>query len=98
MFRKVLAKIYRHLFNKEQIRIYNDLVKMQHYSDDEKHSYQMVKLRRILSTISHSVDYYKKYAIDVDHINYAEFQKLPVLTKEIVRNSNGALINQKFQH
>ena len=95
MIRKLIAKVYRMLFNKEQIGIYTRLCNY-NYSVDDKHKYQILKLKEVLKVALSNVPFYRSYDLNLDDLDYEEFQKLPVISKDTIRNKDLVLVNKSY--
>ena len=93
--------LYRHRFNREFWSLYEHL-KMYQYSSPEKiKNDQFKKLREILKYAYENTDYYKmlldEHSIKLSDItSFEEFQRIPVLTRDIVIKNFGSLISKNF--
>src|SRR5690606_29557176 len=74
------------------------LQKIDIQSVEEKKKHQYNKLKKVLKTSFEHISYYNKInlTIDLDNISYKDFQKIPVLTKNIIRTRGQELFNNDF--
>src|SRR5699024_5283697 len=61
--------------------------------------FQKNKLIKVLNTASLEIPYYSSFQKDLnlDSLDYSEFCKIPVLTKDVIRNDTDALINKSYK-
>ncbi len=77
------------------------LRKSQYWSEDRINEYQLKKLKKIINYAKHNVPYYenlfKKNKLDSSDIkSLDDIDKVPILTKEIVRKENHNLVARNF--
>lgn len=104
--KKLLAK-YIGIYGQDIVRstkigkTHKFLQKSQLWTKEELETYQFFKLKQLLehsfSTVPYYYDLFKKNGIHPNDIkNVNDFQKIPLLTKEIARQENKNLISKKI--
>lgn len=96
--RRSLVVIYKSLRFKQTIKILK-LLKNRSINDSSSNLiYQKNKLFNVLDIAFSNVPYYKsmKGNYDFSNLTYSDFCKIPVLTKDIVRDNSDALINKSY--
>ena len=98
--RKILSYLSNKiLYGKKYRSFLSDLIKKENFSDNEKKEWQLKKLNEILEYSKENVPYYtqifKENKITLPLKNLEEISKIPILTKEIIRNNYKDLISQK---
>lgn len=93
----ITAKLYYRIAEKEGVKILKHLKRIQFWSYEKVRDYQFDKLKRLLEHASLNVPYYRKLFEDMratpkDIRAFEDFNKLPVLTKEIIRENFEDLI------
>lgn len=83
-------------------KYYQQLLESQFLSEDEVNIYQVKKLKEMLVYCNEHIPYYKKIFkklnfIPEDITSIKDLEKLPILTKEDVRNNYEDLINPNFK-
>jgi len=94
-------KVHRERYGKHFKKIYRDLTESQYYKKSEIEKYQNFRLRAIVLHAYHTTRYYKQlfdeHALKPDDIKTTEdLRKIPVLTKEIIKNRFNDLISNAF--
>jgi len=84
---------------RDTLKYYKLLGKLQRYSSDELESWQFEKLKNLLIHAYRYVDYYKEtfdkiYFNPLESKNLEDLQKVPVLTKECIRNCQEKFISK----
>ncbi len=88
--RIAIAKIYNYLIYKDQIQALNELSFHRNSTDEEHKKHQLKKLSNILIKAKSNIPYYKENLEDIDVLDYNSFQRIPFLTKPLIRqNLNG---------
>ncbi len=77
--------------------LFNILSKRESSTIQENRAYQNDKLINILDIAFENIKYYEKLEINTKDLSYDEFKKIPILTKEIIRNQSNVLVNPNFQ-
>ncbi|MBA6153396.1 phenylacetate--CoA ligase family protein [Gelidibacter maritimus] len=96
--RKSLAILYKSLFNQRQIKIYNNLKNRDILKFTKNLDYQTLKLARVLKLASTNVEYYQGLNhLRLGRISYDEFQKIPLMTKDIIREYRNSLVNENYK-
>jgi len=93
----ITAKLYYRVAEKEAVKVSRYLKETQYWSYERIREYQLYKLKRLLKHAYLYVPYYnkvfKEIGADPDDIRtFEDFKKLPVLTKEIIRENFEHLI------
>ena len=80
---------------------YNSLLKSQYWSEDQIYDYQLKRLKTIVDHAKRNVPYYEELfgklklsASDIKTLD--DIQKIPILTKDIVREHNSSLIARNY--
>ncbi|MBE0445156.1 phenylacetate--CoA ligase family protein [Psychrobacter sp. FME5] len=97
--KRSLTMIYRKLRSKKAIEILKLLKNRDINNSSSNLIYQKNKLFVVLDTAFSNISFYKSMEkhCDLKNLTYSEFCKIPVLTKDIVRDSPDALINQSYK-
>lgn len=98
MIKKSISFIINNIFHHKNIQIFNFLKKRKVNNFLKDHSYQIGKLRMVLDVAFASIPYYEKYKFNTNVFTYSDFIKIPILTKEIIRNKTEFLINPNFNN
>ena len=98
--RKILSYLPNKILYGEEYSIFLcDLIEKEKWSNTEKKKWQLKKLNEILEYSKENVPYYahvfKENKITLPLKKLEEISKIPVLTKEIIRDNYEALISQK---
>ena len=98
--RKILSYLpNKILYGKKYSSFLSDLIKKDEISDNEKKEWQLKRLNEILEYSKENVPYYtrlfKENKIVLPLKKLEEISKIPILTKEIIRNNYKDLISQK---
>ena len=98
--RKILSYLSNKiLYGKKYSSFLSDLIKKDNFSDNEKKEWQLKKLNEILEYSKENVPYYtqifKENKIILPLKKLEEISKIPILTKEIIRDNYKDLISQK---
>ncbi|WP_313260738.1 hypothetical protein [Sphingobacterium sp.] len=96
---QLLSYLYNKTRNKNTIRIYETLRErpIDNYLDNSL--YQEKKLKAIISLCSQNIPYYKDRCIDYSDLDFRnKFLSLPLLTKDIIRNNKGELLNDGYKN
>src|SRR5690554_2319950 len=97
--KKNIALIYKRLFFRKTLNIFDSL-RLRDIDDSESNEYyQYNKLKVVLDVALSKIPYYKNLELNfnVNSFSYLDFQRIPVLTKEIIRNETDILINGDFE-
>lgn len=99
MIKKIIALAYKQIFKPFEMRQLKKLKKRDINDFDANLEYQKEKLALVLSIAFNNIPYYKKLELEFNNKNfsYSDFQKIHVLTKEIIRDENNILVNQNFK-
>jgi phenylacetate-CoA ligase len=104
--RKVLYAIYQlkfgPTFGYRVLNILSDIHKTQWLSNEEIHDYQAWKLKRLITHAYNNVPYYKdlmlKSGLAPKDINSIEdIKRLPILTKQIIKETNSKIKSTDFK-
>lgn len=98
MINNLISFTYRFLFTSRIYSILHSLKKINIEDVKTKKEHQNNKLKKVLETAIENVSYYKELnlSFDFNDFSYKEFQKIPVLTKEMVRQRGKELINPNY--
>lgn len=99
MFRKIIVYLYKSLKQGRAINVLNQLRKFDATDNETIENFQREKLAKVLKISFSEISYYKKYGneINLDSLSYSDFLKIPILSKDIIRNHGGNLINQSYE-
>lgn len=94
-----LTMIYRRLRSKKAIEILKLLKNRDINNYSSNLIYQKNKLLVVLDMAFSNISFYKSMQghCDLKNLTYSEFCKIPVLTKDMVRDNPDALINQSYK-
>jgi phenylacetate-CoA ligase len=102
----IIKKLYYGLvpfhkrYGKEYVNMSKFLKSTLEYTPNQLKEYQLNKLRQVVTNAYDNVPYYHKLMVDygVKRIitTPSDIKKLPLLTKQLVRDNWGDLINQKY--
>ncbi|MCG3879591.1 hypothetical protein [Psychrobacter sp. Ps6] len=94
-----LTMIYRRLRSKKAIEILKLLKSRDINNYSSNLIYQKNKLLVVLDMAFSNISFYKSMQghCDLKNLTYSEFCKIPVLTKDMVRDNPDALINQSYK-
>lgn len=95
--RKLISILFLNTFTRRTIGIFNQLKLIDGKGDQYKHQYQIEKLQQVLRLLP-DIPYYENTSINLKDLNYSEFRKLPILTKDVIRNEGDKLINTKYDY
>jgi len=96
MIRKLITYIFRNIYSFRLFVYYRTLKKKNILSLSNNFDYQFNKLNDILKITLNNIPYYSDVNINLNKLTYKEFTKLPILTKDIIRNSTDKLININY--
>lgn len=98
MIESIIPFLYKSLFHRSTMRIFNTLRKRDISNEYENLAYQKDKLSLVLNITLDKVPYYKNLHINIDANNflYSDFQQIPILTKDIIREKGDLLINHEY--
>ncbi|QQT53188.1 phenylacetate--CoA ligase family protein [Sphingobacterium multivorum] len=99
MFKKLIAYCYKNLIHKNTLSIFGNLKKIDILKSSYLSEIQLIRLSEVLKIAVKSVPYYKSHIpnIDMDSLNYEEFLKIPLLTKDIIRIEGDSLTNREYE-
>jgi len=99
MIRKIITYCYKFLFARNSMQIFNKLKKMDIIIFEKNRKQQINKLQGVLEVAFSNIPYYRTFGnlFNIDDFSYEDFQKLPVLSKDIIRNQGMNLVNNGFQ-
>lgn len=97
--KRLLIVVYRKLRFKQTIKILKLLENRSINNTDSNLIYQKSKLFDVLDMAFSNVPYYKSMEGNRDfrNLTYSDFCKIPVLTKDMVRNNTDALTNKSYK-
>lgn len=98
MFKKILAYIYKHFFARDVMNVFKELRNHDVRDSQLCSTRQISKLSEVLKTSFTSIPYYKKLdvKINLEKLSYEDFLKIPLMTKDIIRNEGEFLINKVY--
>lgn len=97
-FRKSIVYLYKNIFNKTQVKTYRNLKSSDILNFEENKKTQNFKLIKVLETAFRNIEFYKNLDfINLKQLTYSEFQEIPIMTKEIIRESSKSLVNPNYK-
>lgn len=98
MIKKIIAFSYKHICKWYEMRLLTTLKKRNIRDLDANIKYQKEKLAHVINIACNSIPYYKELELNFSDKNfdYSDFQKIPVLTKETIRNESNLLLNRDY--
>lgn len=98
MNRRLITKISKNIFSSNNIKILNSLKNRDIHDLNGNNNYQKEKLQKVLRLAFSEVEYYKELGIQIkiDSLTYKEFQEIPVMTKNIIRERLNSLLNNNY--
>lgn len=96
---KLLVMMTRNLRSRKIMKLLRSL-RSRDVSDSESNlRFQKNKLTKVLNTAFLEIPYYNSFQkyLDLDSLDYSDFCKIPVLTKDIIRNDTDALLNKSYK-
>ncbi len=95
-------KIYKERYGSKFKKVMAELEKTQHYSQEEIDHYQSIRLIKLIQHAYATVPYYRELFDQVrlrpeDIRSKKDLTKIPVLTREDVRNHSSKLISQSYK-
>lgn len=96
MLKKIIAHAYKALFSRKTFILFNRLKKRDVLNIENNWAYQNRKLSNILNSAFTNIPYYEKHKFNISDFSYSDFRNIPILTKEIIRENTGFLINQNY--
>lgn len=99
MIKSSIASLYKSIRFHSMMNVFKQLSKRDVLNEKENINYQLKKIRAILNTVFYEIPYYKKmdFNIDIDNLSYSDFQQIPILTKDIIREKGDLLINTDYE-
>lgn len=96
--KKTITFIYKNIFSAKSIKRFNRLKNKEISDFESNQEYQTKKLLTVLQGAFLTIPYYKNLRTDFDlkSFSYEEFQKIPVLTKDIIRKEVDSMLNRDF--
>ncbi|WP_198008518.1 phenylacetate--CoA ligase family protein [Flavobacterium sp. ACAM 123] len=99
MIRKTLSLCYKSIFNSRQLKLYNQIRKRDILDLHENLKYQKEKLFVILQIACENIAFYKQLRLDlVNFSSYENFQKIPCMTKDCIRQQSDSLLNKEYEN
>ncbi|MES0327639.1 MAG: hypothetical protein ABUK13_05550 [Gammaproteobacteria bacterium] len=95
-------RVHKERYGKEFFKVYNDLLRTQYYSKEEIIKYQETELKKIIQHAYDTTSYYHEL-FDANSLKPADIQsrndlyKIPVLTKDLIRENFDGLISSSFK-
>src|SRR5690554_6083343 len=97
MINKIIASISKYFLFNKTMKIYRSLASRDINQSIANAEFQNNKLFKILEIAFNDIPYYQNKGIPIskESFTYDNFLKIPILTKEIIRNRTKELINHK---
>ena len=95
-------RVHKERYGKEFFKTYNYLLQTQYFTKDEIYEYQNAELKKIIRHAYDTTNYYRKL-FDVNNLKPTDIKstndlyKIPVLTKNIIRENFDDLISKNFK-
>lgn len=97
MIKKFIAFTYKQIFHSSRMALMRMLKKRGFLNLEKNNIYQIDKLSSILEIAFSNIEYYKTLKFNTNNFSYLDFRKIPILTKEIIRNQTNTLVNPNYQ-
>lgn len=98
LFRKSIVFLYKNIFNSNQIKVYRQLKSGDICDFELNQEIQQRKLGKVLETAFKNIAYYKELSsINLSQLSYSEFQKIPLMSKDIIRENPESLLNLNYK-
>lgn len=96
--RSLITFVYRVLFTPKIYQNLQRLKKINIQNVEDKHTRQHEKLKELIQIAFDTIPYYKEKEININlkNFSYSDFQKIPVLTKDIIREKGEELLNMQY--
>lgn len=98
MMKRILAFIYNNIFSYKSIKQFYRLKSKSIFDLESNKEYQTKKLFAVLQEAFSTISYYKNLQTDFDlrSFSYEDFQRIPVLTKDTIRNEVNTMLNKNY--
>ena len=97
LFRKSIVFLYKNIFNRKQVKVYRELRSGDMSNFELNKQIQYIKLVKVLEVAVKNINFYKDLDFtDINKISYSEFQRIPLMTKDIIRENVTNLVNPKY--
>ncbi|GAA0881348.1 phenylacetate--CoA ligase family protein [Algoriphagus jejuensis] len=95
----MISRLFKSIYFRNELEVFFQLKKHIHFNEKQKLEYQISKLQNVLS-IGRNVPYYYRILnrLNIENLSYQEFSKLPLLTKDIIREFGPDLINKEYKN
>ncbi|KXO00966.1 hypothetical protein LS48_00345 [Aequorivita aquimaris] len=98
MINNLISFTYKFIFTPKIYWSLQVLKKLNIQDVETKRVHQLDKLKKVLKTAFEQVPYYKNMNVSIDpnNFSYKDLQKIPVLTKDIIRTKSNELFNDSY--
>lgn len=98
LFRKSIVFSYKNIFNRNQVNVYRKLQSSDIFNFEANQKRQHSKLIKVLGTTFANIEYYKELrSLDLKRLTHLEFQRIPIMTKDLIRENTKSLINRHYK-
>lgn len=98
MIRRLITKISKNIFSLKSMQIFKILRNRDIHELKSNNEYQRKKLQDVLKLAFSEIDYYIRLndTLELDYSLYKNFQKIPIMTKDVIRESLKSLSNNNY--
>ena len=95
-------RVHKERYGKQFFKVYNDLLRTQYYSKEEIIKFQETELKKIIYHAYNTTSYYREL-FNANNLKPTDIQssndlyKIPVLTKDLLRENFNRLISSSFK-
>lgn len=98
----VFVPVYNYLKKDDSLKYVAEVERFNKLSLEDIHSFQLNRIRIIAEYASKNIPYYaklfKKIGLDDPlHLNWDDYARIPLLTKDIIRQEKSNLVSRQFQ-
>ncbi|GGW22055.1 phenylacetate--CoA ligase family protein [Arenibacter certesii] len=99
MINSFITYLYRRFFTPNIYKRVQQLRVFDITNPEQKKNHQLKKLEEVLKIAINKVPFYKKMnlPIHIKDISYEDFRKIPIITKELIRDNSSELLNGNYK-
>ncbi len=98
MLNKTITFLFKNIFHYKLFKNFRILKKINILNFESNKEHQLQKLREVIKIAFTEIPFYKDLAINLEYENfsYTNFQRIPILTKDLIRSRGSDLINDNY--